>query len=295
MRSHCKRQGYKGIRIPKIIDGEFNEAPAVIAPMLLWQQPHPTMMAELIYRANPKKEILEKYFELIERTCEFMLDFLLYDEKIDKYILDAPYIPAQEFHKPEVVKNAVYELEYWHFALNTYKEWCKRLNKTPLKDLQEKLDKLVMPPIIDRVYPAHENCPETYEKFNYDHPSMMCAYGVLPGWRMDEKVVNNTFDKIMEVWDWNRTWGWDYALLSMSAAKLGRKTDAIEVLLKDSIKNSYSANGHVYQYPGLSCYIDTNGALLLALAFLAGGCDSNPGPLFPDNWNVEIEGINKHV
>lgn len=291
----AKRQGYKGIRIPKIIDNEFNEAPAVIAPMLLWQQAHPTMMAELIYRANPTKEILEKYFELVERTSEFMLDFLLYDEERGEYILDAPYIPAQEFHAPEDTKNAVYELEYWHFALVIYKKWCERLGRTPVEGLDEKLEKLCMPPVIDGKYPAHENCPDTYEKFNIDHPSMLCAYGVLPGWRMDERIVRNTIDKVMKCWDWDTTWGWDYALLSMCAAKLGESELAVDVLLKETSRNTYSKNGHVYQYPGLSCYIDTNGALLLALGFLAAGCDSNPGIHFPKDWNVKVEGILKHV
>lgn len=291
----AKRQGYKGIRIPKIIDGEFNETPAIIAPMLLWQQPHPTLLAELIYRAKPEKEVLEKYFELIERTCEFMLDFLTYDEKIDKYILDAPYIPAQEFHNPSDVKNAVYELEYWHFALTTYKKWCERLGRIPLPDLDEKLEKLVMPPVIGGVYPAHENCPETYEKFNYDHPSMLCAYGVLPGLRIDKDIAKATFDKVMETWIWDQTWGWDYALLAMAAGKLGDKEAAINVLLKDSKKNSYSQNGHVWQYPSLPCYIDTNAALLIALGFLASGCDSHPGCLFPESWNVKSEGILKYI
>ncbi len=291
----AKRQGYKGIRIPKIIDNEFNETPAEIAPMLLWQQPHPTMMAELIYRANPKREILERYFELVERTCEFMLDFLLYDEKTDKYNLDAPYMLAQELHDPNDVKNGVYELEYWHFALTIYGEWCKRLGKTPLPELSEKLEKLAVSPVIDGLYPCHENCPESYEEYNYDHPSMLCAYGVLPGWRMDEKIVRATLDKVLDVWQWDKTWGWDYALLAMCAAKLSDPETAASVLLKDTIKNTYSKNGHVYQYPGLPCYIDTNSSFLLALGFIAAGCDSNPNCMFPKDWDVKIEGILKHV
>ena len=124
---------------------------------------------------------------------------------------------------------------------------------------------------------------------------MLCAYGVLPGWRMDEATVKRTLDKVLEVWDWDTTWGWDYALLSMCAAKLGDSETAVDVLLRDTSRNRYSKNGHVYQYPGLSCYIDTNGALLLALGFLAAGCDSRPGNLFPKDWNVKIEGINPHV
>jgi len=289
------RQGYRGIRIPKIIDREFQESPSDIAPLLVWQQPHPTMLCELIYRANPSREFLEKYFDLIEQTCEFMLDFLIYDEKTGKYNLDAPYIPAQEYHRADDVKNAVYELEYWHFALNIYKEWCNRLGKAPLADIDEKLSCLAPPPVIDGKYPAHENCPDTFENYNLDHPSMLCAYGVLPGWRMDEKIVRNTLDKILECWQWDTTWGWDYALLSMCAAKLGESETSVDVLLKDTKKNTYSKNGHVYQYPGLPCYIDTSNSFLLALGFLAAGCDSRPGCLFPKNWDVKVEGILKHV
>ena len=35
-------------------------------------------------------------------------------------------------------------------------------------------------PTRDGVYLAHENCPDTFELFNYDHPSMLYALGVLP-------------------------------------------------------------------------------------------------------------------
>ena len=291
----AKRQGFKGIRIPKFIGPDFVDAPSSISPLLLWQQPHPTMMAELIYRAKPEKEILERYFPLVEKTSEFMLDILRYDENEDVYNLDAPYIPAQEFHNRDIVKNAVYEIEYFHFALEIYRKWCERLGKEPLPELDEKLAKLAKSPVIDGLYPAHANCPETFTKFNIDHPSMLCAYGVLPGWRMDEATVRRTLDKVLECWEWDTTWGWDYALLSMCAAKLGDSETAVDVLLRDTSRNRYSKNGHVYQYPGLSCYIDTNGALLLALGFLAAGCDSRPGNLFPKSWQVKVEGINKHV
>lgn len=291
----ARRQGYKGIRIPKMIDHEFNESPSEIAPLLIWQQPHPVMLAELLYRATKKREVLQRYFELVERLCEFMLDFLIYDENSDEYILAAPYIPAQEFHAPENVKNAVYELEYWNYALTVYKKWCRRLGKTPIHGLDEKLAKLAKPPVSDGKYPAHENCSDTFENYNKDHPSMLCAYGVLPGWRMDESIVRNTLEEILKVWKWETTWGWDYALLSMCAAKLEDGGLAVDILLKNTPKNMYMKNGQVYQYPGLACYIDTNASFLLALGFLAAGCDSSPGSKFPKNWNVKIEGIFKYI
>lgn len=291
----AKRQGYKGLRIPKMVNEGLNECPSYIAPLLLWEQPHPILLAELMYRINKDTSVMERYFTLIEGLVEFMLDILIYDKETDRYVLDAPLIPAQEWHDPMIVKNAVYELEYWHYGFAVYKQWCERLGKTPLADLDEKMAKLAPTPVIDGLYPAHENCPDTYEASNLDHPSMLCAYGVLPGLRIDPAIAEKTFDKVLEVWQWDTTWGWDYALLAMTAAKLGRREDAVNVLLKDTPKNRYSKNGHVYQYDELPCYIDTNGALLIALGFLAAGCDSNPGAKFPENWDVKVEGIVQYI
>lgn len=295
LKAIARRQGYQGLRLPKMIDGEMNESPSYIAPLLLWEQPHPLMLAELMYRVNNDKKILEKYFELIEGTVAFMLDFLMYDEEEGRYVLDAPYIPAQEYHAPEDTKNAVYELEYWHFSFVLYKEWCERLGRTPLPELEKKLENLSLPPVIDGLYPAHENCSDTFECFNIDHPSFLCAYGVLPGWRMDRETVGRTLDKVLEVWEWDTTWAWDYAYLSMCAAKLDRCEQAVDILLMDTVKNRYSLNGHVFQYPGLPCYIPANGSFLTALGFLAAGCDENPGSKFPKDWNVKVEGITRYI
>ncbi len=291
----AKKQGYKGLRVPKMVSRGLEECPSYIAPLLLWEQPHPIMLAELLYRVNNDKAVLEKYFTLIEGLVEFMLDILIYEPDKDRYVLDAPLIPAQEFHDPEVVKNPIYELEYWYFGFDIYKKWCERLGKTPLADLEEKMTKLAKSPVKDGLYLLHENCPDSYTRFNIDHPSFLCGYGVLPGERMDKETVSRSLDKTLEVWEWDETWGWDYALLAMCAAKLDRREDAINVLLKDTSKNRYSINGHVYQYPGLPCYIDTNGALLNAIGFLAAGCDSNPGCKFPEDWDVKVEDIVRYV
>lgn len=291
----AKRQGYKGLRVPKMVGIGMEERPSYIAPLLLWEQPHPIMLAELLYRINNDKSVLEKYFTLLEGLTEFMLDILIYEKDTDRYVLGAPLIPAQEQYDPETVKNPIYELEYWYFGFCVYKKWCERLGKTPLADLDEKMSKLAKSPVKDGIYIAHENCPDTYERFNVDHPSFMCGYGVLPGDRLDRETVSRTFDKVVDVWQWDHTWGWDYALLAMCAGKLDRYEDAVNILLRDSSKNRYSKNGHVYQYPELPCYIDTNGALLNALGFLAVGCDGNPGCKFPKDWNVKVEDIVQYI
>ena len=37
-------------------------------------------MAELLYRANPSQEVLDKYKDLVAATAEFMYSFATYDE-----------------------------------------------------------------------------------------------------------------------------------------------------------------------------------------------------------------------
>jgi hypothetical protein len=107
----------------------------------------------------------------------------------------------------------------------------------------------------------------------------------------------NTFDEIMNRWQWETTWGWDYPLLAMTAARLNKPEQAIDILLKDIQKNTYLVNGHNYQDTRLRLYLPGNGGLLSAIAMMAAGWDGNtePNPGFPKNgkWNVKWEGLHK--
>ena len=38
------------------------------------------------------------------------------------------------------------------------------------------------------------------------------------------------FDKIMQVWQWDKCWGWDFPMTAMAAARLGRGEDAVRAL-----------------------------------------------------------------
>ncbi len=85
--------------------------------------------------------------------------------------------------------------------------------------------------------------------------------------------MQNTFDWIWKNWNWPDTWGWDYPLLAMTAARVGEPERAIDALLLDTPKNHYGLNGHVYQRPGLTIYLPANGGLLYAVAMMAAGWD----------------------
>ncbi len=74
--------------------------------------------------------------------------------------------------------------------------------------------------------------------------------------------------------------------MAMTAARLGKPELALDLLLMDSPKNTYTSNGHNAQRPKEDLpplYLPGNGALLLALALMAGGWEGSetPYPGFP--------------
>ncbi len=150
------------------------------------------------------------------------------------------------------------------------------------------------------VYWAHENAPQSFSVSNHDHPSMLAALGVLSGEKVDRETMRRTLKKVFEVWDWPSTWGWDYPMIAMTAARLGETKLAIDALMVDTPKNGYSANGHNYQRPNLPLYLPGNGGLLYAIALMAGGWKGSPktnAPGFPSDgsWTVRAEGFDPKI
>lgn len=93
-------------------DPSGTEAPSKVGSFLIWQQPHLIYLAELLYRADPTKEVLEKYNRLVQETAEFMYSFATYDELEGRYILKGA-IPAQETLRAAETVNPPFELSYW--------------------------------------------------------------------------------------------------------------------------------------------------------------------------------------
>ena len=129
---------------------------------------------------------------------------------------------------------------------------------------------------------------------NTDHPSHLAAYGVLPGERVDRPTMLRSLDKVRQDWQWSRTWGWDYPMAAMTAARVGETETAIDMLLMQVPKNRYLQNGHNWQSERLPIYLPGNGALLTAAAMMAAGWDEGPerhAPGFPANsrWTVRWE------
>jgi hypothetical protein len=291
----AKQQGYRGARWPKMVGPQGHDSPSPIGPLLIWQQPHPLYYAELCYRAKPTPETLARYRQMVFETAEFMASFAVHDAESNRYVLGPPVIPAQENHPPAETWNPTYELEYWDFGLKIAQQWRERLGMPAEPQWEQVRAGLSALPEKDGVYLAHENCPQTYTERNRDHPSMLAALGVMPGAKADREVMARTLDKVFEAWRWPDTWGWDYPMVAMTAARLGQPERAIDALLMDTPKNGYLPNGHNPQRANLPLYLPGNGGLLAAVALMAAGWEGRSEPTaspgFPSNWTVASEGL----
>ena len=107
--------------------------------------------------------------------------------------------------------------------------------------------------------------------------------------------MKHTLAWIWENWNWDHTWGWDFPMVAMNAARLGLPEKAVSALLMDKRTNTYLPNGHNYQDQRLRCYLPGNGGLLTAIAMMCAGwdgcTDKNPGFPKDGKWNVQWEGL----
>jgi len=292
---NASKNGFKGARWPKQVAYDGIDSPSPIAPLLIWQQSHLIYMLELIYEQNKSKSFQRKYWLLVKETADFMCDYLCWNEEKSCYELTSPIMPAQEEHDPRVVKNPTFELEYWRFSLEIANRWADDLGEDHTF-WSEIVTKMAESPQKEGLYLAHENCPDTFETFNRDHPSMLGAFGLIPGC-LDEKVAAQTLEKVVSCWEFETMWGWDFALMAMTAVRLGKPELAMDILLMETPKNEYVISGNNYQRgrTDLPLYLPGNGALLLVVALMVAGYEGcevkQPGIPKDGSWQVKFENI----
>ena len=294
----AKKQGYAGARWPKMTSPSGAESPSPVGPFLVWQQPHPVFYAELCWREHQDKATLKKFRDIVFQTADFMASYATWDTNTSRYVLGPTLQCAQEIFPKDRTFNPPFELTYWRWALETAQQWRIRLGLPRDKKWDEVLNGLAKNPVTEGKYAFAESTPDCYTnpKWNADHPSVVGALGILPGPEIDPAVMRNTLDWIWANWNWPDTWGWDYPMIAMTAARLGEPERAIDALLLDTPKNHYGLNGHVYQRPGLTIYLPANGGLLYAVAMMAAGWDGAPkinAPGFSTNsqWTVRWENL----
>lgn len=283
-RSIAQEQGYAGVRWPKMVGPNGEQSPSPIAPLLIWQQPHPIYYAELCFQNRPDASTLSKWREIVFESANFMASFAVLDG--DRYVLGPPMKPVPENTDTNATKNTTFELNYWRFGLTTAQLWRKRLGMPPDPRWADVLNRLAQLPQADGRYLMMEGMTDTYTKWNWEHPSLLGAFGMQPGFGVDAATMRRSLQKITEVWQWDRCWGWDFPMAALTAARLGECRLAVDCLLIESIKNRYLPNGHVYQRPNLPAYLPANGGLLAAAAAI--GLQKLPAG---SGWSIRSEGL----
>ncbi|AYG02502.1 hypothetical protein [Gryllotalpicola protaetiae] len=290
-RETARGQGLPGARWPKQIGPDGIEAPSPIGPFLAWQQPHPIHLAELLYRAAPSREVIERWADVVVATAEFMAAFPT--PGAGGFELGPPIIPAQESYDAgrATNRNPTFELAYWSWALEVAAQWLERLGRTPPPRWREVSRGMAPPPVLETgTYAALGSPPYLMRT---DHPSMLAALGVVPQTALvDRATMRRTLRDALADWDWPTAWGWDFPMAAMTATRLGEPELAVDALLLDVPKNTYLRNGHNRQDASLPIYLPGNGGLLLATGLMAAGHDgSAPRPGFGAGWHPVWEGI----
>ena len=321
-RQIAERQGFKGVRWMKMTDPWAGEAPSNTGSFLIWQQPHYIYLAEEMYRAKPTAEILKEYGEQVEATAEFMADFVTFDKRSGHYQLRGA-TAMQESITKDISYNQPFELAYWQYGLSVAQQWRVRQGKARIALWDDIIQKLSPLPEVNGIYtagiPTGEGASEAFDPFDAsgkkietftdkcrnDHPAVLGACGLLPSQSTPYTLLYNiekmkaTLDWVMENWNWPTTWGWDYGMIAMTAARLGDPETALKALLIDTQKNTWLPNGHNFQTPDrLRIYLPGNGALLTAIAMMCAGwagCTEPLNPGFPHDgtWNVRWQGLQR--
>lgn len=332
-REEAARHRIAGAWWPKMVGPEGRNSPSPISPFLMWQQPHPILLAELVWRTRRDRTTLDRYAQLVEDTATLLASWPL-----DGRDLGPPLIPAQENYDPLTTKNPTFEVEYFRWGLATAQAWRERRGLTRRADWDRTLARIAPPPTRDGLYLPVESLPDFWrtaaspackgqaeapECRNRDHPSFLMAYGFIPGARIDAATMRRTLSATEANWDMRQTWGWDFPMIAMTAARLGMPDKAVDWLFAAGKNNQWGVTGmtprvHLDAHAaaivpaiggaGLSkqnpdgpgygraaeTYFPSNGALLMAVGLMAGGWDGSHGhaPGFPKTgWRVRAEGL----
>ena len=317
--AEARSHGVDGAWWPKMVGPEGRNSPSTINPFIMWQQPHPIYMAELIYRARPTSETLTRYADLVEQTARLLATWPRWDEATQRYVLGPPVIPAQENHDPLTTFNPTYEIEYFRWGLETAQHWRERRGLPRNPDWDRVIAHLSVPPQRDGLYLPVESEPDSWRTAmspacaqhavaaqcgNRDHASYLMACAMFCGDRVDMETLRRSLRATESYWDTRQLWGWDFPVIAMTAARLGEPDDAVNWLFRDERNNQWgssgmtprshlNANGQDYTLDA-DTYFPSNGSLLLAVGMMAAGWEGSVGPApgFPkQGWRVREEGI----
>ncbi len=131
--------------------------------------------------------------------------------------------------------NPALELSYWRFGLQTAQAWRERLGLERNPKWDEILDHLSPLPMHEGLYQNAETALDTFSEpaNRRDHPALLGAFGMIPNPDVDRTAMKKTLQAVMQSWNWESTWGWDFPLMAMTAARVGEPDLAMDALLMD--------------------------------------------------------------
>ncbi len=295
-------QGFTGVRWPKMSGIDGRTGPGGINPFIIWNQPNPIYLSELVYRAKPTQETLEKYREVVFESAEFLASFAFYDEATKRYVLGPPIKNVSEKSGANLTQNPTFELAYWYYGLQVAQAWRERLGLAPepkWADILAKLSKL--PVSEDGFYLEIETLKDMYREPGAVPISMMLAYGYLPKTALlDVETARRTFHEVNRRNGADRWMSWQLGQGALTAARLGETELAVSILTNPSKQTRFMPSGHVRrpkEPEGCVTYLPVNASLLTAAGLMAAGWDGAPegvAPGFPKDgkWVVRVEGLN---
>lgn len=298
----AKNKGFKGARWPKMAGIDGRDSPGSINPFIIWNQPNPIILSELVYRAHPNTETLNKYKEIVFESADFLASFAYFDNNTKRYILGPPIKSVNESFKENTTKNPSFELAQWYYGLNIAQEWRERLNmkRNPLWD--DIMNKLTPLSIVDGKYLEIESDPDMYSRQGNFSSMMLLAFGLLPKTQMiNEQIMKNTFQAIVARNGISSFVSWSLGKGAMTAARLGDQKTAMDIVCNDAPNARFNKSGYVPRpKEGINnpAYLPVNSSFLAAIGLMAGGWDNSPeinAPGFPQDgtWNVKVENIQK--
>jgi len=299
----AQSEGFKGVRWPKMSGIDGRPGPGTINPFIIWNQPNPIYLCELVYRSNPTEETLRTYADLVFESADFLASYAQKDAETGYFNLGPPIKAVTESTGENQTRNPTFELAYWYFTLGLANEWKARLGQPPVPEWKEVQDGLAPLPQEAGKYLEIESFRGLYETGQPVPNSMILAYGLLPATaKVDPALMHHTIDAVTNSHpDKLGRWvSWALGMSAMTYARLGEAETATTIVTNTEKTARFMPSGHVRrpaEPEGCVAYLPVNASFLEAVALMAAGWDTSEGdaPGFPKDgsWVVEWEGLQK--
>lgn len=304
--AQARAEGFDGVRWPKMAGIDGRPSPGGINPYIIWNQPNPIYLAELVYRATPAPEVLARYRDIVFESAKFLASFAHRDVATGIYHLGPPIKNVTESTQAHLVRNPTFEVAFWYYGLTLAQQWRERLGlarEPHWDDILQNLAPLPVSPGPDGpLYLEIEGVTDIYAPEKGPIPtSMLLALGYLPLTpKVDVETARRTFTAINAHNGLTRSWvSWQMGQGALTAARLGDPETAVTILTNTARPARFMPSGYVRRPrdpEGAVAYLPANSAFLAAVGLMAGGWDgapAGPAPGFPKDgrWEIRAEGL----